>query len=1076
MEKIASYTFLPWARRGIGAKIKEKENFDKEGTDSGTDRASIDLTVKIRRTSLSGQEDTRDFQKNIRLFGPGDIIGIDKRSVIRVEPNEDVTNFESNYLPYIEFYEEDFPWRYTPASVNDPAIASPEISKKLRPWLALFVYEEAEFSFEKFIPGATPLPYITLKTDDLFPGNDQYWAWAHVHVNQNLEDVNGATISEKLDNLVKSQPNLACSRLLCPRKLRPNTKYYAFLVPAYEKGRLAGMGSSAETIDAIPGQRYSSKDAGTKMPYYHTWSFRTGSEGDFEELVRRLESMPVDERVGRRLMDIRSPGYGLEYDGNAEIPLNEAVPNGQKGAIYLEGALRPPKIKTENFAKSSEPSAVKMVAKLEGLLNLDTDMRTENGLNENTFGQHPFFVNEDGTPASIKNDPVITPPIYGRWHNLKDKVNKGQPAQWINHLNLDPRQRTVAGFGTKVIQENQEAYMDRAWGQFEGILEANRQLKQAQYVERFSSNLFRKKITKISDERLVLGTTALHARILAGGETLSKATRASQLSNALVTTEFRKIVRPKGPIGVPAAKSSSLDKELLVGSNTGNKQAAERYDTVAVAADGTVSKLGSALGSVFKKPKLNIPVNPETFENLAVATAGPAPAAGTAGVAVAANLRAFPKLDIKVANDNIVIQPQEDLKPEIKLQTLTEKEYLVSQLIFAKYLQKNNWTTLDPGKPLEIDKVAGTIKSQLIPEALVTKRILNRLSFGPAFPKPEKEEIAPIYIAPRFDDAMYRPIVALSSEFLVPNLNLIKNNSVSILETNREFIESYMVGLNHEFSRELLWREYLTDQRGSYFRQFWDINSNSNTTNKPVEEFMESLKDIKPVHTWKDNKLGDNPPPSQAVQDRLVLVVRGDLLRKYPNTIIYLQEGKFTNSSNPDITVPRALKEDGDTLYPAFEAKIAPDIYFFGFNIEVEKARGNLDTPDPGYFVVLKERTGEVHFGMDLHLAEDDSTPKFKKTNVLNNRVAGYESLLLKSRIFTDENGQEQIRSWNSLSWEEFPGDISFIDLEQKPKSPGREQVNWGANAADMAYILYQNPFMMAIHASRMVSEKILNS
>ena len=33
-----------------------------------------------------------------------------------------------------------------------------------------------------------------------------------------------------------------------------------------------------------------------------------------------------------------------------------------------------------------------------------------------------------------------------------------------------------------------------------------------------------------------------------------------------------------------------------------------------------------------------------------------------------------------------------------------------------------------------------------------------------------------------------------------------------------------MVGLNHEMARELLWREYPTDQRGSYFRQFWDAS------------------------------------------------------------------------------------------------------------------------------------------------------------------------------------------------------------------------------------------------------------
>ena len=33
-----------------------------------------------------------------------------------------------------------------------------------------------------------------------------------------------------------------------------------------------------------------------------------------------------------------------------------------------------------------------------------------------------------------------------------------------------------------------------------------------------------------------------------------------------------------------------------------------------------------------------------------------------------------------------------------------------------------------------------------------------------------------------------------------------------------------MVGLNHEFARELLWREYPTDQRPSSFRQFWDVS------------------------------------------------------------------------------------------------------------------------------------------------------------------------------------------------------------------------------------------------------------
>ena len=78
---------------------------------------------------------------------------------------------------------------------------------------------------------------------------------------------------------------------------------------------------------------------------------------------------------------------------------------------------------------------------------------------------------------------------------------------------------------------------------------------------------------------------------------------------------------------------------------------------------------------------------------------------------------------------------------------------------------------------------------------------------------------------PVFDMPMYAPLRDLSDELLIPNVNLIENNSITLLETNQKFIEAYMVGLNHEFARELLWREYPTDQRGSYFRQFWDVSS-----------------------------------------------------------------------------------------------------------------------------------------------------------------------------------------------------------------------------------------------------------
>jgi hypothetical protein len=1088
-EKIACYSFLPWARKGIGSKIKEKENFGNDAANDTTERASIDISVKIDRNSLSDETDTFDFPKGVHLYGPGDIIGIDKRAIIRVEPKDGVTNFEYNYLPYIEFYEEDFLWRYTPAVVNDSDGANSNIDKRLRPWLALLVFKEedeeanAEFRFEKFNPNDPQLPFITILKDNLFPKNNQYWAWGHVHVNQSLDEESGASISGKLNNLVQREPNFACSRLLCPRKLERNTKYHAFLVPAYEKGRLAGLGEQKAVINTVVSQEYSSKNTGTKMPYYYNWSFRTGADGDFEELVRKLESMPIDDRVGRRLMDIQSPGYGLVYGGNSELITDIADPTDEKGAIYLEGALKPPKRKTKNFAESGELAAEKMVEKMEGILNLDSDLRNIVDMSGKPFEHHPFFKKENGTPESIQKDPIIMPPIYGRWHNLKDKVDKDKPNRWINHLNLDPRQRTVAGFGTKVIQKKQEEYIDRAWGQFEGIRDANNKLKQAQYVERFSSSLFKNKIAKIPDDSLVITMAKLHSRILSGEKTLSKSVTESRLSNAVVLAEFRKISRPKGALKTLNTARNSISKVILKGSNAGTKQAAIRYDKVAIAADGSVKELSNALGSVISNPTLNTTETIDTLSrsidltgrpvaaavNIPTANNGPNVLATTAQPTniAATNVNLIPKLKITLDGDRIVVKALENLKPEAKLQSLTEQEYLPSQLIYSKYLQSPNWTTIDPGEAISFKKVAKNIKSQLRPEELYTKRVLNRLHFGKNIEVPEKEVIEPIFVAPHFDDAMYEPMRDLSSEYFVPNLNLIKNNSISILETNQEFIESYMVGLNHEFSRELLWREYLTDQRGSYFRQFWDVTGNPGSGD---------LSDIKPIHEWKNRPLGKNTPIStQAMANRLVLVIRGDLLRKYPNTIVQLQKARFNNPANPDITIPREIEDGREILYPAFEAKIDPDIYFFGFNITVDKARGKLEMPDrdPGYFVVLKERTGQIHFGMDIDLVEEVNNPILGDRGVILGNGIGNRN---RPPLPTPSSGQGPGKSWNSLSWDEFSDNLSFIDLEEDiPDKPSRENVTWGANSADMAYILYQNPFMMAIHTSKMVSEEMLN-
>ena len=54
-------------------------------------------------------------EQTMRLYGPGDIIGIDTRLIVRTDPKPFATNFEPNYLALVEFDPPDFPWMFSPA-------------------------------------------------------------------------------------------------------------------------------------------------------------------------------------------------------------------------------------------------------------------------------------------------------------------------------------------------------------------------------------------------------------------------------------------------------------------------------------------------------------------------------------------------------------------------------------------------------------------------------------------------------------------------------------------------------------------------------------------------------------------------------------------------------------------------------------------------------------------------------------------------------------------------------------------------------------------------------------------------
>jgi hypothetical protein len=346
-------------------------------------------------------------------------------------------------------------------------------------------------------------------------------------------------------------------------------------------------------------------------------------------------------------------------------------------------------------------------------------------------------------------------------------------------------------------------------------------------------------------------------------------------------------------------------------------------------------------------------------------------------------------------------------------------------------------------QPLEFATIQDRLLTKLNPISAIPLRIGSIVNIPGAYRPTRPDPIAPIMAAPDFSQAMYKSLRDISAELMIPNLNLIQQNTIALLQPNQRFIEAYMVGLNHEMSRELLWRGYLTDQRGTYFRQFWDVSDY--VTSEPgltPEQLAERLKDIKPIHTWpRQADLGDNDNRQFSTsEEALVLVIRSDLLKKYPTAVVYA-----INAVWPDGGGSRQL--GNLEKYPLFHAEIEPDLTFLGFDLTAVEAKGSSNPQDnrPGWFVAIKERSGEPRFGLDV-ADEPAITPAIKWDDLSWGHLAATQA------------------EFDALNYIDLTEPLHNVNITQNP-----DNVYWATQAADMAHILYQVPVLIAIHASEML-------
>lgn len=907
----AVYGFLPWVRSGLAsaAKTQPTQNFVS---------MQVGLTVNTTATTPVA----------VRLYGPGQVTGIDPRAITRMEPTPGSVSFEPNYFPVVEFATPDFPWTFSPAVPSGAA---------LRPWLCLVAV--------KVQPGVTitprgnSLPLLQFSAPAApvseLPNLDEITSWAHAQVN-------GGTASA-----LTAAGGL--SRIICPRQLEPNAAYLACLVPTYNAGVQAGIYPDLPGDDSDVTLAWSaSTTVPFALPLYAYWTFNTGEAGDFASLARRLRAPSAPLAVGLAPMEESAPGFGMP-----------AFPG---LALSLEGALKAPQTNSTAW-----PTGVQ--------------------------SQFASALGPILTPPA-RPDPIVTPPTYGVWPAA------GTQPMWLHDLNFDPRMRAAAGFGVRAVRADQENLIASAWDQFQQLRQANQRLRQFQLARVVAQRTLTRHVNALEGSGSFLQLTRpMHTRLrvtLGTTATLNSHLTASRVSTGAVAPAFRRLARRRGPLGRKLFALASSPSQIVERLN----QVAGTSRALAI-----VAHLIAPAGTVLLDA-----VSASTSATLLTATAvSAAPGWGGGAIAAPAPGSPAPPPRLPTSWKNDPTSPVW-LRPGVKTFPLAPEfpsvfsDYLQMEARFraaatqvVNYVdQKTALTSDEPERP-QLAATLSIAQSLVVAAVDPAKTLVARAAAQLVLPS-AGDPLRPQIGAPVFTRPMS---LALTPQQILPGVGAVPDETAALLVTNPRFVEAYMVGLNDELRRELAWRQYPVVSTDTFFANFWS-----------------SSPDIPPIASWLANApLGSNADTDNA---QAVLLVRGELLRRFPNTVITAVPATGT-------TAQRQLGPNEIT--PTFRGSIDPDMTFFGFPFT-----GAIATAGLGYYFVLAEHPSEPRFGLAATVAGSGAT----------------------------------LADWNDLAWSQVTVVNNHISVRNPPTVTG-PGATWGADAANQAYITYRQPMRIAFLATALL-------
>ena len=479
--------YFPWVRKGLKEGITETDTLGGDSSNNNSlnkQRSSILITAEYNVTPPEGDSVLSvSMSKEIHIVGPGDILNVSSNAVLRTVPVNRSFGFDNSFYPYIEFWEPDFPWRYTPAIPNsDP---NHQDYNKLRPWLALLVCKSEDCKIES-VEGR---PYVRFNICDeeqykrIFPDPREIWKAAHAQGTEqpNPENTGATRIVPEFSRIIalrRKNPETGNPQEKEKYNLEEGIDYLALLVPSFETGRLRGLGYDDDELKDIISQKSAwendynvqkNKQRAFDFPVYYQWRFQTG-KNSFSELVKNLKL--VDEFKSEIKVDVSRMGEGFDYNMLREV----ADDSERRNVIGIPAATRTVDETRTPFPSRSINDEIPLYENLKTLID-----------NNPVFAENRAEITDKPYDEVDDDDPWVTPPVYGAKHIMATGINDLEaglpqqsdldaPPQWLSQVNLDINYRAIAGLGKRTVQVHQEEFVNRAWKQVEAVNALNHEL------------------------------------------------------------------------------------------------------------------------------------------------------------------------------------------------------------------------------------------------------------------------------------------------------------------------------------------------------------------------------------------------------------------------------------------------------------------------------------------------------------------------------------------------------------------------------------------------------------------------